>query len=343
MRGMLRTWTLVFVVALVAAVLAVGCAVPQEQRQQGGGDAGGGQQQEQQRGEEQVAKGEAADLALVTINLEALFFTEMVRGAEEAAKEANASLSVFNANDDPSAQNNAIENYIQQNVDGLMVVAIDVEGIRPALQEASEAGIPVVAIDAIVDSPAVDVQVGVDNAAAAEQMGEFFNDWAQREGIDSARIGIVGALNSFIQIQRQDAFEKTVKQAGHEIVQVVDGKNQQEEAQRAAENLFTANPDMEAVYATGEPALIGAVAAARSQGATERTSLFGWDLSEQAIGAIDDGFLVGVVQQDPRTEGVRAVESVMKLINGEEAPANIDVPITIVTRDNVNEYRELFE
>ena len=86
MRGLFRTWTLVLVVALVAAALAVGCAVPQEQRQQGGGKAGGGQQQEQQGGEEQVAKGEAADLALVTINLEALFFTEMVRGAEEAAK-----------------------------------------------------------------------------------------------------------------------------------------------------------------------------------------------------------------------------------------------------------------
>ncbi|MEW6637963.1 MAG: substrate-binding domain-containing protein [Actinomycetota bacterium] len=342
---MRSVWKALFaaVFAVLVGVVVVGCAVPEEQQEQGGGDTGGGQQQEQQGGEQQVAQGGRADLALVTINLEALFFTEMVRGAEKAAEEANASLSVFNANDDPSAQNNAIENYVQQKVDGLMVVAIDVEGIRPALERASEAGIPVVAIDAIVESPAVDVQVGVDNAEAAEQMGEFFNQWAQQEGIDSARIGIVGALNSFIQIQRQDAFEETVKRAGHEIIQVVDGKNQQEEAQRAAENLFTANPDMNAVYATGEPALIGAVAAARSQGATERTSLFGWDLSEQAIGAIDDGFLVGVVQQDPYTEGVRAVESVMRLIEGEDVQENIDVPITIVTEENVDEYRELFE
>lgn len=334
---------MIMVFAMLVAAVVVGCAVPEEQSEQGGGNGGGGQQQEQQGEQEQVVQGEAADLALVTINLEALFFTEMVEGAEQAAKEANASLSVFNANDDPSAQNNAIENYVQQGVDGLMVVAIDVEGIRPALEQAAEADIPVVAIDAIVDSPAVDVQVGVDNADAAEQMGVFFNEWAEREGIDSAQIGIVGALNSFIQIERQDAFEATVKDAGHEIVQVVDGKNQQEEAQRAAENLFTANPDMDAVYATGEPALIGAVAAARSQGATERTSLFGWDLSEQAIGAIDDGFLVGVVQQDPRTEGVKAVEAIMSLRDGEDVQDTIYVPITIVTDKNVDEYRELFE
>jgi ribose transport system substrate-binding protein len=328
----------VMVLAALVAALLLGCAVPQEQQEQGGG--GGA---EQQGGEEAVAEGKAADLALVTINLEAVFFTEMVEGAKEAAKEANASLSVFNANDDPAAQNNAIENYVQQGVDGLMVVAIDVEGIRPAIEEAADKGIPVVAIDAIVESPAVEVQVGVDNADAARQMGDFFNDWAQREGIDSASIGIVGALNSFIQIERQDAFEETVKEAGHEIVQVVDGRNQQEEAQKAAENLFTANPDMDAVYATGEPAMIGAVAAARSQGMTERISLFGWDLSEQAIGGIDDGFVIGIVQQDPRTEGVRAVESVMKLINNKEVQDTIYIPITIVTEQNVDQYRELFE
>jgi ribose transport system substrate-binding protein len=337
---MSRAWKtlVVMVIAALVAALLLGCAVPQEQQEQGGG--GGA---EQQGGEKEVAEGKAADLALVTINLEAVFFTEMVEGAKEAAKEANASLSVFNANDDPAAQNNAIENYVQQGVDGLMVVAIDVEGIRPAIEKAADKGIPVVAIDAIVKSPAVDVQVGVDNADAARQMGDFFNDWAEREGIDSARIGVVGALNSFIQIERQDAFEETVKEAGHEIVQVVDGRNQQEEAQKAAENLFTANPDMDAVYATGEPAMIGAVAAARSQGMTERTSLFGWDLSKQAIGGIDDGFVIGIVQQDPRTEGVRAVESVMKLINNKEVQDTIYIPITIVTEQNVDQYRELFE
>jgi ribose transport system substrate-binding protein len=337
---MSRTWKtlVVMILAALVAALLLGCAVPQEQQDQGGG--GGA---EQQGGEEEVAEGKEADLALVTINLEAVFFTEMVEGAKEAAKEANASLSVFNANDDPAAQNNAIENYVQQGVDGLMVVAIDVEGIRPAIEKAADKGIPVVAIDAIVESPAVDVQVGVDNADAARQMGDFFNDWAQKEGIDSAKIGIVGALNSFIQIERQDAFEETVKEAGHEIVQVVDGRNQQEEAQKAAENLFTANPDMDAVYATGEPAMIGAVAAARSQGMTERTSLFGWDLSEQAIGGIDDGFVIGIVQQDPRTEGVTAVESVMKLNNNKEVQDTIYIPITIVTEQNVDQYRELFE
>lgn len=125
-------------------------------------------------------------------------------------------------------------------------------------------------------------------------------------------------------------------------MQVVDGQNQQEQAQQAAENLFTANPNMDAVYSTGEPALIGTVAAARSQDATG-VAQFGWDLSAQAIRGMDDGFVEAVVQQNPRAEGETAVEFSMDLINGNEVPDTENIPIAIVTDENVDEYRELFE
>lgn len=329
------------VAAMVFAAVTAGCAAPEESQQDGGG-SGGGDQASQEGNEEQRVQGDEAELALVTINLEALFFTEMVGGAEQAAEEANASLTVFNANDDPAAQNNAIQNYIEQGVDGIIVVSIDTEGIQPAIEDAEEAGIPVVAIDAIVDNPAVDAQIGVDNSDAAAQMGEYFNEWAANQNLESAQVGIVSALNSTIQITREDAFEETIQEAGHEIVQVVDGQNQQEQAQQAAENLFTANPNMDAVYSTGEPALIGTVAAARSQDAQDVTQ-FGWDLSAQAIRGIDDGFVEAVVQQNPRAEGETAVEFSMDLINGNEVPDTENIPIAIVTDENVDQYRELFE
>ena len=89
-------------------------------------------------------------IALVQINQQALFFTHMNEGAEKTAKEPGAKLVIFNANNDPAAQNSAIETYIAEKVDGLIVVAIDVNGIMPAVQAAADAGIPVVAIDAIL-------------------------------------------------------------------------------------------------------------------------------------------------------------------------------------------------
>jgi ribose transport system substrate-binding protein len=101
---------------------------------------------------------------------------------------------------------------------------------------------------------------------------------------------------------------------------------------------------MTAVYATGEPALVGAVAAVEAQGgATDRVKIFGWDLTEQVIKGIDDGFVVAVVQKDPERMGAVAVESAMTLIDGGTVDPVIPVPVTIVTKDNVDKFRSMFQ
>ncbi|WP_250562426.1 substrate-binding domain-containing protein [Sphaerisporangium fuscum] len=282
-------------------------------------------------------------VGLVQINQQAIFFNEMNAGAQQAAKEANVDLTIFNANDDPAKQNEAIDNFVQQQFDALVVVSIDVEGIKPALKIAKDAGLKVVTVDAIVDSPAVDTQVGVDNSAAAKQAGTFVNDWTKAQKLAAPKIGVVGALNSFIQNIRKDDFNKTVEGAGAKIVQTVDGQNKQEAAMSAAENLLTSRSDMNIVYATGEPALLGTVAAVKSQNAADRVKVFGWDLTKEAIGGIDAGFVAGVVQQDPRTEGYEAVKEAKSLVGGGQAKKKIDVPVTIVTKENVDKYRATFQ
>lgn len=279
--------------------------------------------------------------ALVQINQQALFFNQMNEGAQKAADAAGADLVIFNANNDPAAQNNAIETYIQQGVDGLVVIAIDVNGIMPAVTAAAEAGIPVIAVDAVLPDGPQKSQVGVNNEEAGGMMGDYFVNYV---GDQTAKVGIVGALNSAIQNLRQKGFVDKVEAVDNiEIVGVVDGRNIQDNALSAAENLLTGNPDMKAIYATGEPALLGALAAVESQGRTGDVKVFGWDLTAQAIAAIDGGHLVAVIQQDPAGMGAGAVDALVALNGGGEVDAAIEVPITIVTTDNVDDFRSMFQ
>ncbi|WP_181708341.1 substrate-binding domain-containing protein [Chthonobacter rhizosphaerae] len=283
-------------------------------------------------------------IGLVQINQQALFFTQMNEGAQKAADAAGVNLVIFNANNDPAAQNNAIETYIEQKVAGLVVVAIDTNGIMPAVNAAAAAGIPVVAVDAVLPEGPQKAQVGVDNEGAGRAMGEFFVKYVGEGMGGSAKLGIVGALNSTIQNIRQKGFEDVVKGAsGVTMAGVVDGRNVQDSALAAAESLMTANPDLTAIYATGEPALLGAVAAVESQGKQDQVKVFGWDLTAQAIQGIDAGYVVGVVQQDPAGMGAAAVDALVKIGKGEAVDANIPVPITIVTKDNVEPYRAVFK
>ncbi len=284
---------------------------------------------------------DAKTFALVQINQQALFFNQMNEGAQAKAVELGANLLIFNANNDPAAQNSAIETYITEGVDGIIVVAIDVNGIMAAVIQADEAGIPVVAVDAILPEGPQKATIGVDNRAAGADIGKFF---VEAVGDGGAKLGIVGALNSFIQNIRQEGFEGELAGApGIEIAGVVDGQNVQDIALTAAENLMTANPDLTAIYATGEPALLGAVAAVESQGRQETVGVFGWDLTASAVAGIDAGYVKAVVQQDPAGMGAAAVEALETITGGGSVDAVISVPITIVTKDNVDDFRAMFQ
>ena len=194
----------------------------------------------------------AETFALVQINQQALFFNQMNEGAAAAAAEQDDDLIIFNANNDPAAQNSAIETYIAQGVDGMIVVAIDVNGIMPAVEQAAEARIPVVAVDAVLPEGPQAAQVGVDNMEAGGMIGDYFVDYVQSEMGGSATLGIVGALNSAIQNIRQDGFEASIEgMDGITVAGVVDGQNVQDIALAAGENLITANPGLDAIYANG--------------------------------------------------------------------------------------------
>lgn len=286
----------------------------------------------------------AETVALVTINQQALFFNQINDGAKQAADKAGAKLVIFNANNQAAAQNSAIEDYIAQKVDGIVLVAIDVNGVKPAISAAKKAGIPVVAIDARIPGGDNAAFIGVDNKGAGEEIGKYFVDYVKNKMGGAAKVGIVGALNSFIQNQRLDGFKAAAKEVpGVKFLDTVDGQNVQDIALTAAENLMTANPDMTALYATGEPALVGSISAVTSQQRTDKVKVFGWDLTAQAIKGIDEGWIVAVVQQDPFQEGVAGVETILKLKKGERVNPSIDIPVTIVTKENVDKFRSLFK
>lgn len=306
---------------LAASVLLAGCTTGNEPA---GADAT----------DTQAGGGDSCTIGMTQINQTAVFFTQMNEGAQEAANELGCDLTISNANNDSARQSSDIENFVSQGVDGIIVVAIDVNGVKPAVEAAQAQGIPVVAIDAELEG--VDTFVGVDNEAAGREAGQWMVDQGLVEG---KRYGVVDAKNSFIQNQREDSFREVIDANGAVYTQSVNGDNVQETAANAAQDLVTAQPDLDFVYTTGEPATVGAVAAL--EGNTE-TVIIGWDLTKEVIAGIDSGLVRAVIQQNPKQEGVEAINELKAILDGAEPKGFIPVPIEIVTSENVDKYREIF-
>jgi ribose transport system substrate-binding protein len=309
-------------VAAVSALVLVGCSTGNETPTASNGDGSSGAKD--------------CNIGMTQINQTAVFFTQMNEGAKEAADKAGCELTIANANNDSAKQNSDIENFVSQGVTGIIVVAIDVNGVAPAVKAARDQGIKVVAIDAQLEEGSVETFVGVDN----EKAGAEAANWMIDQGlVDGKSYGVVDAKNSFIQNQREDSFRKVIDAAGADYAQSVNGDNVQEKAATAAQDLVTAQPDLDFIYTTGEPATVGAVAALTGH---KTTSIVGWDLTKEVIGGIDSGLVTAVIQQDPKQEGVEAVNELKSILDGGQPKGFIDVPITIVTQDNVDEYRSIF-
>ncbi len=80
------------------------------------------------------------------------------------------------ANNETDQQVNDIQNMIADGVDLLVISAIDGEALNTVMNEAGEAGIPVIAYDRLIMNDNVDYYVSFDNFSVGVLQGEFLRD-----------------------------------------------------------------------------------------------------------------------------------------------------------------------
>lgn len=278
------------------------------------------------------------NIAFITINEQDVFFVELTEGMQEIAAENGIELAVFDPQGDVAKQIAAVENYVNSDYDAIIIDAVDTNAVLPALRAAREAGVKVVSVDAVIDDmTAIDSQVGADNGKIGQQVGELAAQYIADELGGSTQAGVVTVLQSSIQLERSDGFISAFEgMDGVEVIPPVDGGYSPDTALTAAEGLMSGNPEMSVAYATGQGTLLGLLAAAEIQG--RDVALFGWNLDDTIANAIRDGKILATVQQVPGDFGSTAMEAAITLACGGSAPALVEVPVYIVTQENVEEY-----
>jgi len=99
------------------------------------------------------------------------------------------------------------------------------------------------------------------------------------------------------------------------------------------ENILTAQPMINGVFAQNDEMVLGAIQAAE---AAKRTGItfVGYDAVDDAIKAIKDGKLAATVQQQPAVMGKLGVETAVNILNGQTVDKFIPVPLNLVTKEN---------
>ena len=251
------------------------------------------------------------------------FFVTLADGAEAKAKEEGVELIVVDAGDDAAKQASDIEDLISKKISVLIVNPVDSDAVTPAVESAIAKGIKVIAVDRVVNGAEVDCSIASDNVAGAAMATEYLVELVG-EGAEVAELeGVTGASAT---IDRGEGFHNVADEK-LTVVAKQTASFDRAEGMSVMENILQAQPGVKGVFAHNDEMALGALEAIGDKDIV----VIGFDATDDALASIKDGGMAATIAQQPDLMGATAVETALKLIDGETVEKELPVEVKLVT------------
>jgi ABC-type sugar transport system substrate-binding protein len=205
---------------------------------------------------------------------------------DSLTKDAGFDLSFSDAQQKQENQIQAIRSYIAQGVDYIAFSPVVESGWDSVLEEAKDAGIPVILTDRAVDSEDKSLYVtfiGSDFVEEGKRVGEWVSDNLGTEPINV--VELQGTTGSAPAIDRKEGFEDATKDnANINVIASETGNFTRAEGKTVMEGFLQAYPDIDVVYAHNDDMGLGAIEAIEAAGKVP-----GKDIKVVTIDGVKDG------------------------------------------------------
>jgi ribose transport system substrate-binding protein len=276
-------------------------------------------------------------IPLISKGFQHQFWQAVKSGADQAAAEFGVRIT-FEGPDNETMVDRQIDMLaaaLANNPSAIGFAALDSQAAIPLLQQAADAGIPVIAFDSGVESDIPATTATTDNVAAAalaaDKMAELIGG--------AGKVAVVAHdQTSRTGIDRRDGFLNQIE-ANYpdiEVVSVQYGAGDQLQSTEVAKAILTANPDLVGMFGTNEGSAIGIVNAIREMG-SEGVTIIGYDSGKAQTDAIREGLMAGAITQNPVGIGYETVKAAVAAMNGEELPAIIDTGFYYYDQSNIDD------
>lgn len=166
----------------------------------------------------------------------------------------------------------AIRTFIQQEVDYIVLAPVTETGWDTVLQEAKDAGIPVIIVDRMVDVSDEDLftcWVGSDFELEGKKAAEWLNSYAASKEIAPADIHIVniqGTIGASAQIGRTKGIAEAAKANGWDLIAEEPGDFTQAKGREVMESFLKQYDNINVVYCENDNEAFGAIEAIEAAG-----------------------------------------------------------------------------
>jgi simple sugar transport system substrate-binding protein len=268
-------------------------------------------------------------------------FTERMKvGAEDAAKDMGVTLEVFgDASFDTPTHQAFFETALQRGFDGIAVVTLPGDQWITPIQQAVDAGVPLVGANVTGLETALAAWVGQDEYNSGVILGGEMLKAFEAAGISEGKIAVGTCSAAAKVLQDRDAgLRKAFEGSSFEILPTQEVLIPVPDNYARWENFMAANPD--AVGAVG----LCSIDIPNLAQLKERTGgtwlIGGYDLDPPTLQAIQDGWAQVTVGQQEYLQGYLPVRMLAEhLINGTPLVEEwLETPTEVVTAENVADY-----
>ncbi len=240
--------------------------------------------------------------------------------------EANGYKLIFDdAQQKQENQIKAIRNFIQQDVDYIVVAPVVETGWETVLSEAKAAGIPVILSDRqmkLADESLYTCWVGGNFLKEGQDAVLWLNTYVEKNGLKDKDLNVVilqGTIGSSAQVGRtQGELEGLAKNPRYKVLAKQTGEFTQAKGQEVMESFLKAYPKIDVVFAENDNMAFGAIDAIKAVGKKPGKDIIiiSFDAVHEAFNRMIAGEINADVECNP-LHGPRVAEIIQKLEAGQ--------------------------
>ncbi|MBS5064171.1 MAG: ABC transporter substrate-binding protein [Hungatella hathewayi] len=284
------------------------------------------------------------------VGSESVWRTANTASIRKAFTKENGYFLIFdNARQKQENQIKALRSFISQRVDYIVFSPITEDGWDTVLQEAKEAGIPVILIDRKVnvkDQSLYTTWIGSDFQQEGQMAGETLAGYLKARGRQEEDIRMVvlqGTKGATATIGRSAGFDQVAKlHPNWLILEQVDAEFTTAKGQEEMKRLLARYEDIDVVISQNDDMTFGALDAIHQAGKTVGEDgdilVISFDAVEDALKLVEDGIITADIECNPN-QGEYAEAIIRQLESGEPVDKMNFLPERVFTRENIQEFR----
>ncbi|MGJ0576657.1 ribose ABC transporter substrate-binding protein RbsB [Xenorhabdus bovienii] len=267
-------------------------------------------------------------IALVISTLNNPFFVTMKDSAQKEADKLGYDLIVLDSQDNPAKELANVQDLTVRGTKLMLINPTDSDAVGNAVIMANKANIPVITLDRTANKGNVVSHIASDNRLGGKMAGDFI---AEKLGNNAKIIQLEGISGTSGARERSEGFSQATKNHQFNMLASQPADFDRTKGLNVMQNLLTAHPSVQAVFAQNDEMALGALRALQTANKKD-VLVVGFDGTDDGVKAVRSGKLSATIAQRPDQIGIIGVQTADKVLKGEKVDATIPVELELVIK-----------